>query len=72
MTIKKESLTASILLKNVDENSKAALEIVDYYSKVYGIIERTNIAMGRKRTFKAENSSTTNQRLNTNAYAATH
>jgi hypothetical protein len=72
MTKKQENLTSKLILEDVDEKNKTALKIVDYYSYVYSIIERTNIAMGRRNTYRAENSSTTNQRLKTNAYASTH
>lgn len=72
MTNKKEILTTKLLSKEVIEKNKTALDIVDFYNKFFDIIERTHIAMGRKISYRVVNSSTKNQKLNTNAYASTH
>ena len=68
----KENLTSKILPKEIVDQSQTAIEMVKYYAKVSDIIERTHIAMGKKSAFKIESSSTTNQKLNTNAYGSTH
>ncbi len=68
----KDNLTSKILPKEIVDKSQTAIDMVKYYTKVSDIIERTHIAMGKKRAFKIESSSTTNQKLNTNAYGSTH
>jgi Na+/phosphate symporter len=68
----KETLTSKILPKEIIDKSQTAIDMVKYYAKVSDIIERTHIAMGKKSAFKIESSSTTNQKLDTNAYGSTH
>ncbi|MBI2271439.1 MAG: hypothetical protein HYU69_13935 [Bacteroidetes bacterium] len=72
MTLKKENITTQLLSKEVVEQNKVALEMVDFYAKVSDIIERTHVAMGKKSSYRVVGSSTKNQKLNTNAYASTH
>ncbi len=72
MTKKNEIITTKLLSKEIIEQNKIALDLVDYYSKVFDIVERTYIAMGRKSSFRVDISTTKNQKLNTNAYAPTH
>jgi hypothetical protein len=72
MTTLKEVLTTKILSIEILDQNEKALDMISNYSKVYDIIERTYIAMGKKSTFRIESSSTKNQKLNTNAYASTH
>lgn len=72
ITTKKEIITTKLLSKEVVEQNKVALDLVDNYTKVSDIIERTYIAMGKKSTYRITSSSTQNQKLNTNAYASTH
>ena len=69
---KKDNLTGMILNKDVVEKNQVAIEIVTYYSKAVDVIERTRYAMGKKVPFKVSTSSTINQKLNTNVFAATH
>lgn len=72
MDSKKESLTSTLLSKDVIEKNVTALDIVNLHGKVSDIIERTHIAMGRKSSYKIAISSTKDQKLNTNACATTH
>jgi len=72
MTTKKEIITPKLLSKEIVEQNIVALDIVNFYTKVSDIIERTHIAMGKKSSFRVTNSSTKNQKLNTNAYASTY
>ncbi len=72
MILIKENITTKLLSKEVVEQSKVAVKILDFYTKVSDIIERTHIAMGKKSSYKIAISSTKNQKLNTNAYASTH
>lgn len=72
MTTKKDSITIQLLSKEVVEQNKVALDIVGFYSKVSDIIERTHVAMGKKKSYKLTNSTTKNQKLHTNAYASTY
>jgi len=72
MTTESENIITRLLSEEVIEQNKIALDIVDYYSKVSDIVERTHIAMGRKSSFRVDVSTTKNPKLNTNAYASTH
>jgi hypothetical protein len=72
MATLKGNLTTQILSKEIIDKNKTALDLVSYYSRVSEIVQRTRIAMGKKNSFKIESSSTKNQKLNTNAYGATH
>jgi hypothetical protein len=72
MKSKNENITTKILAKEVVDQNKVALDILDFYSRVTDIIERTHVAMGKKSTFKISSSSTKNQKLNTTAYASTY
>ena len=72
MKIKKEIITTKLLSKEIVEQNKVALDIVDFYTKVSDIIERTHIAMGRKTCYRVASSSTQNQKLNTNVFASTN
>lgn len=67
-----ENITSKILPKNIVDKSQTALSLVKYYAKVSDLIARTNIAMGKKSSYKIENASTANQKLNTNSYGSTH
>lgn len=68
----KENLTSKVLPNEIVEQSKLTIEMVNNYAKVADIIKRTQIAMGKKKTFRIKNSSTANQKLNTNGYGSTH
>ena len=72
MKSKNENITTKILAKEVIDQNKVALDILDFYSRVSDIIERTHVAMGKKSTFKISSSSTKNQKLNTTFYASTY
>ena len=72
MTQIKENITTKLLSKEVVEQNKTALEMVNFYTKVSDIIERTHIAMGKKNSYKIAISSTKNQKLNTNVCATTN
>jgi hypothetical protein len=72
MKSKNENITTKILAKEVVDKNKVALDILDFYSRVTDIIERTHVAMGKKSTYKISSSSTKNQKLNTTAYASTY
>ena len=72
MKTKKEIITTKLLSKEVIEQNKAAIDIVDFYAKVSDIIERTHVAMGKKSSYRIASSSTKNQKINTNTYASTY
>ena len=67
-----DSITTKLLPKDVLEKNKVALDVVDYYSKVSDIVDRTYAALGKKTSYKISNSSTINQKLNINAFITTH
>jgi hypothetical protein len=65
--IKKRShqkLFSKLAPKKVLEGNAKALKFYDYYKKTSDIIEKVNIALGRKMTFKINNISTLNFRIN--------
>ncbi len=72
MKSKNENITTKIMAKEVVDQNKVALDILEFYTKVSDIIERTHVAMGKKSSFKISSSSTKNQKLNTTAYASTY
>lgn len=60
----KSSLVARLLPAEAIEINNTAMEVVNLYSKVSGIISRTHTAMGRKQaTYVSYNLSTTNIEL---------
>lgn len=71
MELKKNINITTLLPKEVIAKNDKAVELVEYYTKVSGIIERTHIAMGKKTTFKLTNSSTNSEKLNANVFAST-
>lgn len=71
MTQIKLNITSELLIKDVVELNKTASEMINFYSKVSDIIERTHVAMGKKNSYKIAISLTSNQKLNTNVCATT-
>jgi hypothetical protein len=55
-----QKLIFKVASKKVLEKNLEALRFYDYYKKTYDIIERTDIALGRKPTFRANIGSTLN------------
>jgi hypothetical protein len=72
MTTTNENIITRLISEEVAEQNKLALDMVNYYTKVSDIVERTHVAMGRKNSYRVEIATTKNQKLNTNAYASTH
>ncbi len=72
MRLSKENITTKLIPADAIESNKEAFEVLEYYSKVSDIIERTHVAMGKRNSFKIVNASTKNQKLCTNVYASTH
>lgn len=56
---------------DVLEVNKKTFETIDYYRKASSIIERTNIALGKKKQFKEVTLSTINSHFDTNAIKST-
>lgn len=56
---------------DVLEVNKKTFETLDYYRKASSIIERTNIALGKKKQFKEVTLSTLNSQFDTNAIKST-
>ena len=72
MTTESENIITRLLSVEVTEQNKLALEIVNYYTKVSDIVERTHVAMGRNNSYWVDIATTKNQKLNTNDYSSTH
>lgn len=68
----KKELISSVLNKEAIEKNKATIHIVSQYSKVASIMERTNIAMGRKKRYVLQSTNPINVKLDKNIYASTH
>lgn len=68
-TRSKKILTA--LNPEVLEFNKKTFETLDYYRKASNIIERTNIALGKKKKYKEVTLSTINSQFDTNAFKST-
>ncbi|OGU56445.1 MAG: hypothetical protein A2X64_03270 [Ignavibacteria bacterium GWF2_33_9] len=67
-----ELLSTKILSKEILNNNKKAFDIVEYYSNVSSIIERTKIALGKKRNYRLSSSSTNTEKIDNKLYASTH
>jgi hypothetical protein len=65
------SLTQKLFIREGGDNTQLS-EILDYYSKVSDIVERTYAAMGKKSSFRIVSSSTTSEKLYTNVFSSTH
>ncbi len=66
MTKKKSSqkLISRVASKKVLEKNAEALRSYDYYKKTSDLIERVDVALGRKATFKTDTGSTLNFEIN--------
>jgi len=66
MGIKKSSqkLIYKVIPKKVLEKNLEALESYGYYKKTLDLIEKVNIVLGRRPTFKIDTSSTLNFKVN--------
>jgi len=73
MGIKKSSqkLIYKVAPKKVLEKNLEALKSYDYYKKTLDLIEKVNIVLGRKPTFKIDNSSTLNFKINYHGISST-
>jgi len=66
MTTKKSSqkLISKVASKKVLDKNAEALKSYDHYKKTSDLIERADVALGRKPTFKADTGSTLNFEIN--------
>jgi len=62
---KKETTTQQLFSKKIKKANKKAFESFDFYKKTIEIMDRTDIAMGRKTTYTSVQGSTLNCKLNT-------
>ncbi len=71
--IKKVShkLISKVASRKVLDKNTEALKSYDYYKKTSDLIERTDIALGRKPTFKAGIGSTLNFKINNYGISST-
>jgi len=73
MGIKKSSqkLIYKVASKKVLGKNLEALESYDHYKKTSDLIEKVNIVLGRKPTFKIDTSSTLNFKINYHGISST-
>lgn len=66
MTIKKSSqkLISKVASKKVLDKNAEALKSYDHYKKTFDLIERVDVALGRKPTFRTDTGSTLNFEIN--------
>lgn len=66
-----KSILSKVVSKKVLDSNKAALKSFGYYKKTSDLIDRTNFALGKKPTFKANSGSTLNFKINRYAVSST-
>ncbi|MBI3377018.1 MAG: hypothetical protein HY035_01260 [Nitrospirae bacterium] len=66
-----QKLISKVVSRKVLEKNSEALKSYDHYKKTSDLIERADIAMGRKPTFKAATGSTLNFEINQYGIAST-
>lgn len=59
-----QKLITKVASKKVLEKNAEALKFYDHYKKASDLMERTDIALGKKMTFKSETGSTLNIEIN--------
>jgi len=59
-----QKLISKVVPKKVLDKNSEALKSYDYYKKTSDLIEKVNIALGRKPTFKTDTGSTLNFEIN--------
>ncbi len=68
---KKKTTTQQVFSKKVKNANKKAFESFDFYKKTIEIMDRADIAMGRKTTYESAQSSTLNYKTNIYGYSST-
>ena len=63
--------TKQLFSKKVKNANKKAFESFDFYKKTIEIMDRANIAMGRKTTYVSTQGSTLNYKTNIHGYSST-
>lgn len=69
--IKKKASAMKLIQKKTKDANKKALKSFDYYKKTLEIIDRADIAMGKKTTFASAQASTLNYKTNIHGYSST-
>lgn len=68
---KQKSIMSHVTSKKVLESNKVALKSYGQYKKTSDLIDRTNYALGKKPTFRADTGSTLNFKINRYAISST-
>lgn len=68
---KKSSTTKQLFPEKVKNANKKAFESFDFYKKTIEIMDRADIAMGRKTTYTSAQGSTLNFKTNIHGYSST-
>jgi hypothetical protein len=66
-----QNIISKVVSKKVLDKNTKALRSYDYYKKTLDLIERVDIALGRKPTFKANTGSTLNFEIKHNGIFST-
>ena len=72
MSAKKNNQLSGRLSKDALLKNQSTFTILESYSHVSDIIERTHKAMGKKSSYKTSNSNTISEKLNLNVFCSTH
>jgi len=67
----KSTTTKQLFSKQQKDANKKAFESFDFYKKTVDIMDRANIAMGRKTSYTSVQSSTLNYKTNIYGYSST-
>lgn len=71
-TTKSSGLMEKIISKEVLDKIQASFECLDRYKETIGILERTNITLGKKVVYKLTSGSSFNGNINRNVIGATY
>lgn len=66
-----QKMISKIASKNILEKNKEALESYGFYKEISDLLDRADIALGKKPAFKVANDSTINFEINQHGVAST-
>lgn len=70
--LKSNGLSSKIVSKEILDANNATFDILEKYKRTIGILERTNVALGKKMVFESTSGSSINGNINLNTLGRTH
>ena len=68
---KKKTITQKLISKKVKNANKKSFESFDFYKKTINIMEKADIAMGKKTAYSSTGGSTLNYKINIHGFSST-